>query len=188
MPARLLRLRVPVAAACFCSVASAHAAGSRLAFEANRGQADARVAYVARGSGGTVFLTDDGAAFSAGGGLLRIVPVGGRRVRPEGVDSLRGTVSYFLGADPSRHVRAIPTWGSVAYRGVWPGIDVVFHGDETRVEVDYVVDPLVDPSAIAIGVPATKQASTWSSCLPLGKTMSSRTQGSTHVRALSSGK
>lgn len=146
---RSLLLRAPVAAFCIWG-AAADAASSRLAFEANRGQADGRVAFVARGSGGTLFLTDDGATFVSEGGLLRIVPAGGRPVPPEGVDPLRGTVSYFRGADPARHLHAIPTWARVAYRDVWPGIDVVFHGEETRVEVDYVVAPGVDPSAIGV--------------------------------------
>jgi hypothetical protein len=149
---RSLLLRAPVAAFCIWGAAAADAASSRLAFEANRGQADGRVAFVARGSGGTLLLTDDGATFVSEGGLLRIVPAGGRPVPPEGVDPLRGTVSYFRGADPARHLHAIPTWARVAYRDVWPGIDVVFHGEETRVEVDYVVAPGVDPSAIGVAL------------------------------------
>ena len=150
MRSLLFRLRVPVVAACVWVSASATAASSRLAFEANRGQADERVAFVARGSGGTLFLTDDGATLSAGGELMKIVPAGGRSVSPEGIDPLRGTVSYFRGADPARHLHAIPTWARVAYRDVWPGIDVVVHGDDTRVEVDYVVAPGVNPSAIGV--------------------------------------
>ncbi len=150
MRSHLLRLKGPVVAVCISMAAPANATGSRLAFETNRGQADGRVAFVARGSEGTIFLADEGPEFSAGGEILRIVPAGGRSVRPEGFDLLRGTVSYFRGTDPARHLHAIPTWARVAYRDVWPGIDVVVHGDDTRVEVDYVVDPRVDPSAIAV--------------------------------------
>ena len=152
----LFPLRASVVSACIWGAASADAASSRLAFEANRGQAASSVAFVARGSGGTLFLTNDGATLSAGSELLRIVPVGGRSVSPEGVDLLRGTVSYFRGADPARHLHAIPTWARVAYRDVWPGIDVVLHGDDTRVEVDYVVAPGVDPSAIGVAFPGAR--------------------------------
>jgi hypothetical protein len=159
---RFLLFRSAAVAAALATVpapAPALAAGPLLAFEANLGQADGRVAYLARGSGGTVFLTDGGATLAAGGDLLRIVPAGGRCARPEGVDRLPGTANYFRGADPALHLRDVPTFSRVRYRDVWPGIDLFVHGDDGLVEIDWVVAPGADPSAIAVelgGSPAAR--------------------------------
>lgn len=138
--------------------APARAGGTPLAFEANRGQSDGRVAFLARGSGGTVFLTDRGATLAAGGDHLGIFPARGRRVAPEGVDRLPGTASYFRGANAALHLRDVPTFSRVRYRGVWPGVDLVVHGADGLVEVDWVVAPGADPSVIAVGFDGARAA------------------------------
>src|SRR5436190_14878707 len=85
-----------------------------LAFEANRGQVDAEVKYLARGQGFTLFLTRRGAVFdlrapaSRGGTAKRSAPAAavlldpvGASARPrlEGRRHQRATSSYFLGDD-----------------------------------------------------------------------------------------
>jgi hypothetical protein len=69
-----------------------------------------------------------------------------------GRDQLPGKTSYFLGNDPTQWHKNIANYEGVAYRGVYPGVDVVFHGNQQRLEYDFVVAPGADPHAIALDV------------------------------------
>ena len=128
-----------------------------LAFEANRGQTDARVDFLARGSGYTLFLTPNEAvmALQAGKdarrGVLRMQLLGARSnadARPH--DALAGKVNYLTGSDPAKWRTNIPTYGKVSYRDVYPGIDVVYYGNKGALEYDFVVAPGADPKSIAL--------------------------------------
>ena len=47
----------------------------------------------------------------------------------------------------------MPHYGRIRYRGVWRGIDVVFHGRDGALEYDFAVSPGADPSAIRLAFP-----------------------------------
>ncbi len=61
-------------------------------------------------------------------------------------------VNYYLGGSPSRWRVGVPTFRKVAYRGVYPGIDLVFYGSEGQLEHDFVLAPGADPGAITVSV------------------------------------
>jgi hypothetical protein len=118
-----------------------------LYFEPNVGQSDAAVHFLARGPGYTIFLTSTGAAVRAGT-TLRMVLVGANpSAAPEASDPRAGRVHYLTA---TRMHTGVPTFGQVVYRGVYPGIDIVYHGKEGRLEYDFVVAPGSDPSAIRL--------------------------------------
>ena len=139
-----------------------------LAFEPNRGQADGRALYVTHGAGYTAFLTPTGAVFTlaaAAGRVRPLAPLQGRlRLREAGValrflgarpnlhptplDRLSAPVNYLVG---SRRV-TVHGFARVAYRGVYPGIDVVYHGNQPRLEYDWIVRPGADPRTIELGL------------------------------------
>lgn len=48
--------------------------------------------------------------------------------RIEGVEPLAGKANYFIGTDPKKWRRDVPTFSRVRYRNVYPGIDLVYHG------------------------------------------------------------
>jgi len=78
-----------------------------LSFEANQGQADARVKFVARGPGYGVLLTGRDAVLTlAHGGknttLRMTLPGADPNPTVEGRDPLPGQVNYFIGNDPSQ--------------------------------------------------------------------------------------
>lgn len=76
---------------------------------------------------------------------LRFVhPNAERRLEP--LEEQVARVSYFLGNNPSHWRRSLPTYARLAYRNVWPGIDVVFYGEAGRLEYDIVVAPHADIS------------------------------------------
>ena len=123
-----------------------------LTFEVNQGQADRSVNFLARGSGYGVYLTGEEAA------LMLCTPIYGsraefrRNVRPIGKpagcdvvhmqlaganstvepmdeEQLPGKVNYFVGSDPAKWHAGIPTYAKVRYSSIYPGIDLLFHGN-----------------------------------------------------------
>jgi hypothetical protein len=59
-------------------------------------------------------------------------------------------VNYFLGNDPAKWRSNVPTYGRVHYNDVYPGIDLVYYGNQNDIEYDFVVAPGADPNAIAL--------------------------------------
>lgn len=126
-----------------------------LSFEPNRGQTDRRVAFMARGRGYTAFLVRSGAVLALerqhGGRevALGLDFVRGGRSGPLLASArLPGRTSYFTGRDPGHWATGVPTYARVTQRGVWPGIDVRWHGTQRRLEYDLVVAPRADPGRI----------------------------------------
>jgi hypothetical protein len=131
-----------------------------MAFEKNQGQADHPVDFIARGAGYRVLLTRSEAVInlaahpakpSSAAGALRMSFVGARRdSAAAGLDPLPGKTSYFKGADPSRHLRGIESFAKVRYAAIYPGIDLVYYGNQRQLEYDLVVAPGGDPAQIRI--------------------------------------
>jgi hypothetical protein len=75
-----------------------------------------------------------------------------------GAHELPGKVNYFLGNDPAKWRGNLPTFAEVRYRNVYPGIDLIYHGDQDgRLEYDFVVAPGAHPNAIALQVGAVRE-------------------------------
>ena len=125
-----------------------------LAFEANRGQTDSRVRFLVRIGESTLFLANDEAVMaSLGKEPLRLKLDGmDTNARIEAVDQQSGQSNYFIGRDPSRWRRNVLQFAKVKYAGVYPGIDLVFYGNHSMLEYDFVVAPGADPSQIALNI------------------------------------
>src|SRR5437867_1079347 len=121
-------------------------------FEPNLGQSDARVKFLARTRGLTVFLTATDTVLSTGRTAVRMRLVGANSAaRIQGLDELPGRSHSFIGRDPSRWRTNVPTYARVAYRDIYPGIDLVYYGTQERqLEYDFVVGPGADPRAIRL--------------------------------------
>ena len=131
-----------------------------LHFEANRGQTDRQVKYVARGLGYTTFLTASEAIFSFSGSppsVVRMKLGGASPVEPVGLDELAGKSNYFIGNDPRKWRTGIANFGRVQYKGVYPGIDLVYHGNQKQLEYDFVIAPGAEPSAIRLQVTGARR-------------------------------
>ena len=72
-----------------------------------------------------------------------------------GLEQLPGKVNYFIGNDPKKWRTNIPTYAKVEHRGVYPGINLVYYGNQRQVEYDFIVSPGSDPSAIQIAYEGT---------------------------------
>jgi Beta-propeller repeat len=128
-----------------------------LRFEANQGQADAAVRFSARGAGYAVYLTDHEAVLalrSSGkrdADVVRMQLQGANTVvAPIGLDRLPGESNYFIGNDPSQWRTSVPASAKVRFSAVYDGIDLVYYGNQQRLEYDFAVAPHADPSSIRL--------------------------------------
>jgi hypothetical protein len=134
-----------------------------LAFEVNQGQAAAQVDFQSRGSGYTLSLTASDArlalqnAAPQGGDVLDLGLVGANSVaQAVGLDPLVTRSNYLVGNDPSEWRTNIPNYGEVAYTDVYRGVDLVYHGNQGRLEYDFVVAPGADPGVVTLSIKGTK--------------------------------
>jgi hypothetical protein len=149
-----------------------------LSFEANQGQTDENVKFLSRGSGYSLFLTSNEAVLAFGKtaptssrlnvrpgqtpverqkpttvetGVVRMQLADAKSApRLVGEEQLPGKVNYFLGNDPLKWRTNLPTYGKVKYEDVYPGVDLVYYGNEGHLEYDFVVSPGADSRSIRI--------------------------------------
>ena len=122
-----------------------------LAFAPNVGQAPPGTDVVARGGGYSLALgpggptlalaTKDGSQAAVGMRLVGASPAAAATTE----QPLGGRVNYLLGNDPSRWHTGLPTYGAVAYRGVYPGIDARYHGSQGVLEYNFTLAPGARP-------------------------------------------
>jgi len=72
--------------------------------------------------------------------------------RVTALNELPGKSNYFIGNDPKRWRTDVPTYAKVRYQDVYPGIDLVYYGNQRQLEYDFVVAPGADPKAIALKI------------------------------------
>jgi len=83
--------------------------------------------------------------------VLRMQLVGADpKPRISGVAALPGKVNYFHGKDSKQWRTNIPTYAKVKYENVYPGIDLVYYGNQRQLEHDFVVAPGADPKTIRL--------------------------------------
>lgn len=83
---------------------------------------------------------------------VRLFPVGMQKdVSIEGFEPQEGKVNYFIGKDPDKWQTNVPTYRSIVYRKVYPGIDLKFYGSNERLEYDVIVNAGADPSQVKFG-------------------------------------
>jgi len=69
-----------------------------------------------------------------------------------GEQPLSTRINYFIGRDPSKWRRNVPTYSQIRYQNVYPGIDLVYYGNNHQVEYDFDLAPGADPSSIQFSV------------------------------------
>jgi Beta-propeller repeat len=83
--------------------------------------------------------------------VLRMKLVGANpNARVIATDELPGKSNYLVGNDPKKWRTNVPNYARVEYRHVYPGVNLVYYGNQGQLEYDFVVAPGADPSQIAI--------------------------------------
>src|SRR2546425_11337089 len=100
------------------------------------------------------FLRSQVGAYKSGAAeVMRMKLVGANRAATvTGLDRLPGMSNYFIGNDPTKWRKDVPTYARVKYKGVYPGVDLVYYGNQRQLEYDFVVAPGADPKAIALAI------------------------------------
>jgi uncharacterized repeat protein (TIGR01451 family) len=149
-----------------------------LFFEPNQGQTDPQVRFLARGAGYSMFLTANEAVlelrpsapspFGSGqaknsrqpsalspqpsaDNVIRMRLQGANsKAKVSGAEPLPGKSNYFIGNDPAKWHRNIPQFARVNYAAVYPGVDLVYYGNQGQLEYDFRVAPGADPGQIVL--------------------------------------
>jgi uncharacterized repeat protein (TIGR01451 family) len=159
-------------------------------FEANRGQTDESVKFLARGRGYNLFLTatevvlnlrtearrdkSESPMDKAGRGrnpallshasattsTLRMRLVGANpEAQLKGEGQLPGTINYFTGLDAGKWQRNVSSFAKVRYESVYPGVDMVYYGNQRELEYDFVLAPGANPNTIMLNFAGAQQMS-----------------------------
>jgi hypothetical protein len=119
-----------------------------LRFEANQGQWSSEVRYAARSGGEAIFLTGRGPVLANASRRVNISLVHANPAPAiEALDRLPTQTNYLVGARTNWHT-GVAQYGRVAYRSVYPGIDVVYYANQNQLEYDFVLAPGADPRSI----------------------------------------
>jgi hypothetical protein len=134
-----------------------------LSFEENRGQVDKQVTYLSRGSTSTLFLTPTEAVLTLHRGeskekqastmsVVRMMLHGANRSpHITGEHEMSARTNYFIGNDLQQWHTDVPQYERVRYEQVYPGIDVIYYGQQQSLEYDFEVAPGADPRRIVRG-------------------------------------
>ena len=148
-----------------------------LSFELNQGQTNKRVKFLARADGYLLFLTPTETVMALENGrthrrgkenpearttvdedeprpsrsIIRM-RLEGANPTPDiqGLGELKSRSNYFKGSDPAQWRTDIPSYARVRYGQIYPGIDMVFYGDQRQLEYDFVVAPGANPDVIKL--------------------------------------
>ncbi len=149
-----------------------------MSFEVNNGQTDKSVKFLSRGRGYTVLLTSREAVLyiqrrarnkkipllrnpakdaikeeSESAEVIRLRSIGSN-LHPKitGMDELKGKSNYFIGSDSSKWRTDISSYAKVKMEKVYPGIDLVYYGNQRQLEYDWIVAPGANPNNIRFEV------------------------------------
>jgi hypothetical protein len=71
-------------------------------------------------------------------------------VKIDGVGLMPGRANFLLGQDRRHWQTGLPTYRQIVYHGLYPGIDMVYSGEGSRVKSEFVVSPGSDPARIRL--------------------------------------
>jgi hypothetical protein len=150
----------------------AHYGELPLAFEPNRGQSGDPVRFLSHSTGELLLLEQNQAVlrvaanprskeknsasgrsdelkirFANANPAAEIVPLG----------VLPGKSNYFLGNDPAKWRTNIENYSQVRYQSLYPGVDLLFYGNQRMLEHDFIVQPGADYRAIALDITGSRK-------------------------------
>lgn len=92
-----------------------------------------------------------------GASELRVRFLGASGARPSGERPLGSTTSLLVGNDPSRHVAGAPDYAVVTYRGLWPGVDLVYRIEGGALKYDVLLEPYADLARVQLSYEGARE-------------------------------
>ncbi len=148
-----------------------------LTFEENLGQANDSVQFISRSMGGTLLLspTETKIALpqkssekankikspkSAANDLWQMTLRGANsQASGRGVEPLPGKSNYLIGKDSSQWRKNVSNFAKAEFGEIYPGVDIIYYGNQEKLEYDFIVKPAADPEQIRLGFDRAKQVS-----------------------------
>ncbi len=155
-----------------------------LSFEPNRGQVRGTTEFLARGRGYSIALNAwqatlalhqspvgseqhpgrhhsrlaRGKEVSVRNSSMSFTLLGAKEVgRTALLDEIPGKSNYLIGSDPRKWITNVPHFSRIQYRNVYPGIDLVYHGNQQQLESDFIVSPRASPETIRFAVNGSRR-------------------------------
>ena len=133
---------------------SSHSIGQiPIYFEQNSGQADDAAKFVALNGRLKAWITRDGLVFPHGNTFISMQVRDGSVTTFQPEEPTVGVSNYYLGR---RVLTGLKHYGRVRGHNIRPGIDIVFHSNETQLEYDFEVRPGGRPDLLRLGFSGTK--------------------------------
>ena len=112
--------------------------------------------FLARGSDAQFLIAPTEAQFTLcksadKAATLRMQFIGANpQAQISGDAKLSGKINYFVGSNPAHWRSGIPTFAKVRVTDIYPGIGLVYYGNQQRLEYDFDIAPGANPDAIVI--------------------------------------
>jgi uncharacterized protein (TIGR03437 family) len=121
--------------------------------------ADSGIRFMSRGAGGTLLFARDQVHVdlpsNADDRFRRVTMqfVGSRgTAEPKGESAVSTKSHYYFGSDSTRWIRDAAHFSKLRYSNLYPGVDLVFYGNPTKLEYDWIVAPGQDPGVIHLRI------------------------------------
>lgn len=122
-----------------------------LYFIENQGQTDECVAYYVQQGGVSIYFTAEEMVMALPETVLRLRFVDADpATQIVGRKEEKARVNYFIGNDPEKWHTSIPTYGEIAYRDLYPGIDLTYTGWTGALKYNFVLRPGADVADIRL--------------------------------------
>jgi hypothetical protein len=119
-----------------------------LRFESNQGQTSPSVRFIARAGAYRLLLTNSGPSVTIGSHKIDVSLLHSNPApRIEGLNPLPTRTDYLVGNRQQWHT-GVASYERVRYSAVYPGVDMVYYGNQSQLEYDFVLAPGADPDAI----------------------------------------
>ena len=120
-----------------------------LFFEKNIGQFDSKVDFVSRNNHLNLYLGANHAKVSFDPlnreNYIKIILLDtDQNTQSKGIDQKSGKTNYFFGQEKETWLNSIPLYKKVSYQSVYPGIDLLYYGNNGELEYDFIVAPDID--------------------------------------------
>jgi len=141
-----------------------------MAFEDNRGRTSGGADFVATGQeyraqirASSIVLkpvrgpANTTAKNSVTPGIRILLSGANQEARGQAEDKLPGYSNYLFGSDPAKWIAYVDHYAKVRYPGVYPGIDLLLHGNDNHLEQDFVIHAGANPKEIDLQFPGVKE-------------------------------
>lgn len=133
-------------------VLQAHYAKFPLSFETNCGQFPDSIKFMVHGGDNHLFLVQDGLILQSCKDKSASLEVKfarmNRQTLPKGEQEKQARSNYLIGNNRNKWLTNVPNFSRVQYKELYPGIDLVYYGNERNLEYDFIVNPGTQPQAI----------------------------------------